>query len=401
MRVKRFVAKTMQEAMTKMKSEMGHDAVILHTRKVKEGGLLGFFTREMFEVTGAIENVAKGITKKTVPSTKNNIQTMEVLASLQEEETIKQSKEEPLIDPKTLFSTKTNDDGVKVEIKELKTMMGEILHTLNKEKKDLPVELQQIEEQLIKNDVEPTIAETLIAEIYNELGEKCKENPSVIREKLYDKVVELLGTPKPILSSDQRQQEVFILLGPTGVGKTTTVAKLAATFSIVDKRKVGLITVDTYRIAAVEQLKTFGEIIGVPVEVVFTPEALKTAIDRNRDKELILVDTAGRSHKNKEQIEELKAFVDACPGSKVMLALSLTTKYADLEQIIERFSSLNINRFLFTKLDETNHYGAILNILHKTHKPVSYITTGQNVPDDMEIADSRKIAKLICGEAKV
>ncbi|QGG48188.1 flagellar biosynthesis protein FlhF [Heliorestis convoluta] len=395
MRVKRFVAKTMQEAMNKMKSEMGQDAVILHTRKIKEGGIMGFFAKEMFEVTGAIENIPVGAKKKATNPPKLQPVVEEALAALENDKT---ARSESWKDSKLLLPQKSNDDGVKKEISQMKTMMGEILQRLTRDKNELPSEFQQLQKELVDNEVDPKLAQNIITEIYREVGDTYKDQEFLLRQRLHDKIKKMLGTAKPFFTADGNRQEIFILVGPTGVGKTTTVAKLAATFSIVDKRKVGLITVDTYRIAAVEQLKTFGEIIGVPVDVVFTPDALDAAILRHRDKDLLLIDTAGRSYKNDEQIEELKGFADAYPHSKVMLVLSLATKYADLEKIIERFSFLNIDRYLFTKLDETNHYGSILNILHKTKKPVSYVTTGQNVPDDMEIADTNKLAKLICGE---
>lgn len=382
MRVKRFVASTIQEAMNKMKSEMGKDAIILHTRKVKDGGIFGFFTKEMFEVTGAIENVS-------LPKVKTHT---ESLAS----------------NPKSGLTSYVAPDthsipvpnGIKSELHQMKSMMHKILDRMNNESNTvLPADLQAAEQRLISNDVEQPIARMIVQQIFEAYGQHTAWDPEMVKKNVIERIEALIGQPKPIvISGENKQQEVIVLVGPTGVGKTTTIAKLAATFSIIDKKKVGLITADTYRIAAVEQLKTFGEIIGVPVEVVFTSQALRTAIERNHDRELLLIDTAGRSHKNDQQVEELKALIEVSQPSQSILVLSATTKYSDLLQIVECFSSLNINRCLFTKLDETYQLGSILNIVYGSGKSLSYITTGQNVPDDIEIADPRKLANLIYGE---
>ena len=179
---------------------------------------------------------------------------------------------------------------------------------------------------------------------------------------------------------------VVALVGPTGVGKTTTIAKLAANFALFEGKSVGLITIDTYRIAAVEQLKTYSEIINLPIEVVYTAADLKRAFQKLSDKQLILIDTAGRSQKNKQQIRELKHFFNGRPLNETHLVLSANTKLEDLLETADSFKELGVNRLIFTKLDETNSLSNVIEVAERLRIPLSYVTTGQSVPEDIEVA---------------
>jgi flagellar biosynthesis protein FlhF len=194
------------------------------------------------------------------------------------------------------------------------------------------------------------------------------------------------------------QSRVVAFVGPTGVGKTTTIAKIAAVELLKNKRKVGLITADTFRIAAVEQLKTYANILQIPVEVVFSTEEVAEAIDKLKDRDLILIDTAGRNYGDTVFVEKLNEFLKASQPDETCLVLSLTTKSADLEHIVANFEGVEIDKFIFTKLDETSSYGALYNLAHRFRKPLAYLTTGQNVPDDIEVATPERIAKLVVGE---
>ena len=187
-------------------------------------------------------------------------------------------------------------------------------------------------------------------------------------------------------------------MGPTGVGKTTTLAKLAAHFSLIERKPIALITIDTYRIAAIEQLKTYGKIMGLPVEVVFTPEALQKTIKRHADKALIMIDTAGRSHRNQTQMQELKRFISPDHSFENYLVLSACTRYQDMLKIYQSFNPISVHKLIFTKLDEAEVIGGLLNMLYHTHKPLSYITFGQNVPEDIKIPGPENLAHLIMKE---
>jgi len=186
-------------------------------------------------------------------------------------------------------------------------------------------------------------------------------------------------------------QQVLALIGPTGVGKTTTIAKLAANFHLFEGKKVGLVTIDTYRIAAVEHLKTYGDIINLPVEVVYSPTDLPLALQKLQNCELILVDTAGRSPYNRPMMDELQKFFNQGLISTIMLAISATTKYADMLNIVEKFTKVPYTHLIFTKLDETSCLGPLVSLAWKTRQPISYFTIGQNVPDDIEIAKPQQL----------
>ena len=200
-----------------------------------------------------------------------------------------------------------------------------------------------------------------------------------VRNLCVQVMAELIRKPRDI-EFKKGKSRVVALIGPTGVGKTTTIAKLAARFSLIEKKKIGLITLDTYRIAAVEQLKIYADIMGLPLQVVYKPGDLKAAVERFSNRDLVFIDTAGRSPRNDEQMAELVALFQEAEPDEVILVLSATTKSEDLLDTFKRFNIIKIDKIIFTKLDETNCYGSILNTIHRTKKRVSYVTNGQNVP---------------------
>jgi len=181
------------------------------------------------------------------------------------------------------------------------------------------------------------------------------------------------------------------------VGKTTTIAKLAANLKLREKRRVGLITIDTYRIAAIDQLKKYADIIGSPLRVVNTPEDLRQAVATLQDYEYILIDTAGRSPNDTLKINELRAFLNAANPDEVHLVLSSTASQPCVELAVSRFGDVGVDKIIFTKLDEAAHVGVVLNVVRKLNKGLSYVTTGQDVPDDIEVGRGRRLAQLILG----
>ncbi|MDT3699262.1 MAG: flagellar biosynthesis protein FlhF [Thermincola sp.] len=390
MRVKRFTAATQQEAMMKVKMDMGKDAVILHTRKFKEGGwLFGLFGKVMFEITAAIEDVP------TVPASRAAVPCSQAVAVADIAVAGQSSAVVPVLP--------INDESeLREDIQEMKQMLNEVMSQIDasQDVKNFPKPLQKYYQVLIDNDVEEKLVKKIFKELMKRLSQEEMQDDECVEKALEKQILKILKKSKPISFKKQGfHQQSVALIGPTGVGKTTTIAKLAATYSIVDKKKVALITADTYRVAAVEQLKTYGEIIGISVEVVFTPAELQAAISRHPDKDLILIDTAGRSHKNTEQMVELKSFLDIAVPSDVFLVLSATTRSKDMTEIVNSYSDIPLTRLVFTKLDETSSFGAILNVIASTQKSLSYITVGQNVPDDIEVADSGKIAKMMIRES--
>jgi flagellar biosynthesis protein FlhF len=220
-----------------------------------------------------------------------------------------------------------------------------------------------------------------------------------------EKDVETIGWIKPFIEKSMKVApaptfggvtRVAAFVGPTGVGKTTTLAKLAARYSLLDRKKVVMVTADTYRIAATEQLKTYGRIMGVPVEIANTADEMPDIIAKHKGADLVLLDTAGRSPTNEEQMTDLKQFIFKSQPDETHLVLSATTKYFDMLRIVERFgSAVPLNRLIFTKMDETIYYGALLNIMMNFQIPLSFCATGQNVPDDLEIPEPAKFAETM------
>ncbi|MBQ7493122.1 MAG: flagellar biosynthesis protein FlhF, partial [Selenomonadaceae bacterium] len=188
---------------------------------------------------------------------------------------------------------------------------------------------------------------------------------------------------------------IVALLGTTGVGKTTTLAKIAAKFVLEQRTNAALITADTYRISAVEQLKTYSDILELPLEIVYNPQELASALERHRDKDLILIDTAGRSQHNEYQLRELEEFLRINPRIEKHLVISATTKFTDARQIMNKFAQVEPDKIIFTKIDETSSLGMIVNLLHDKKYSLSYITTGQSVPDDIERAGSDILANFL------
>lgn len=378
MKVRRFVANNMQEAMMKVKTFLGKDAVILHTRKFREGGIFGLFGKDLVEVTAAVED-DRFSTKpqETLPSS-------EVSSS---SETLKQS-----------FAS--SDINIRKELDEVKNLLNHMVNRLEEnssvQENRYPKSFQKVFRVLRANEVEERLAHRLIQDSLEQLQPSAWQDEEVVAQTVENLIAKRLLRPKPIKFRKSGEKKRIALVGPTGVGKTTTIAKLAAIFAILEKRSVALATVDTYRVAAVEQLKTYAEIIDVPLEVAYTPKELRIALEKHNDKELILIDTAGRSPLNEQQMRELKAFLESPQDViEVFLVLGATTKQSDLWETITRFSQIPISNLVFTKLDETRSYGVILNVVNRLRKSLAYVTTGQSVPDDIEVPDPQKIARLI------
>lgn len=392
MRVKRFTAETQQDAMMKVKMDMGKDAVILHTRKFKEGGwFFGLFGKVMFEITAAIEDMPPA------PVIRIPVPMSQTAAADEPAVAIRPSTAAPVS-----TANSYDDSDLRDEIHEMKQMINEVISQIDasQDMKNLSKPMQKYYQILMDNDVEDKLAKRMFKDLMRQLSQEESVDFDCVKKALEQQLLKTLKKPKPIsFKKHGLHQQSVALIGPTGVGKTTTIAKLAATFSIVDKKKVALITADTYRVAAVEQLKTYGEIIGITVDVVYTPGELQEAISRHTDKDLILIDTAGRSHKNADQMVELKSFLDVAEPSDVFLVLSATTRSKDMTEIVNSYSDIPLTKLVFTKLDETSSFGAILNVIARTQKFLSYVTIGQNVPDDIEVADSVKIAKMIMRES--
>ncbi|EAX48647.1 GTP-binding signal recognition particle SRP54, G- domain [Thermosinus carboxydivorans Nor1] len=360
MRVKLYTASTINDAMAQVKSELGRDAVILHTRKFRKGGFFGFFGKEMVEVMAAVDTPPVGATAltKAVP--------------------VRPSGED---EAKTV--------SLQLELANMRRLLEQLVSKMPQQEQ----RLSPLYQLLVKNDVEPDIARNLVQGLPDDNSIIGASQP-IVRQLLFDRLCNYFQKIEGI-TIPQNGTKVVALIGPTGVGKTTTIAKLAANFALRDGYKVALITADTYRIAAVEQLKTYADIIGIPIEIVYTPDEMKAALYRHRDKHLVLIDTAGRSPNNQYQLAELQALLSVDPYIDTHLVLSTTTKYKDALELVKKFSVCSPQKFLFTKIDEASNLGTVLNLLYQFPTKLSYVTNGQNVPDDIELANPSKLVNLI------
>lgn len=379
----------MQQALTQVKQTFGKDALILQTRKFRHGGFLGLFGHDVVEVTAAVADDDE-VQEQEIPlfpeKTAGRRSCLEEILPVHEE--YHGTGELPV-----------DDLDVKEEIRDLKRLLGEMLSDLETtggpEGGTYPRPFQQIYRALRVNEVEERLARKIINEAMENLHPSVWGDEAEISAAVEESITKRLLRPRPISFQKENKKKRIVLVGPTGVGKTTTIAKLAAIFSILEKKRVALATVDTYRVAAVDQLKTYADIIALPLEVTYSPKELQNALTRHEDKDLVLIDTAGRSPLDEMAMAELKAFLEPCPGLDIFLVIGATTKQADLVEIINRFGDLPIKHLIFTKLDETRRYGVILNVVNRMRKGLAYVTTGQRVPDDIDVPDPVQIARLL------
>ena len=368
--------------MNKVKLELGREAVILHTRRFKTGGMLGLFGNERVEVMAAVDDAlletpaVKAVVAPAIPP---------VAAALP----LQQSQESVAPVSVPLTPAKAAEPEWKQELAEMRSLLERALH---ESKQGADAIASAAVEKLLEADVLQPVAESLVRQdpiLYQWKGTLTEP---AFTERLERLVEQGLGKVAGVALNGSAPH-VVALLGPTGVGKTTTIAKLAAYFSLQKGMRVSLITADTYRISAVEQLKTYAEIMGLQLEIVYAPQELAKALAKCKGSQLVLLDTAGRSPKNQEQLEELQLLLSQVPQAEKHLVLSLTTCNRDALEIAKRFSVCSPDKVLFTKLDEASRCGVILNVLQQFPMKLSYVTNGQNVPDDLQIVSPAWLAK--------
>ena len=438
--VKKFQAPTEMEAIIKAREELGSTAVVLNIKSIKQRGLARLFKKDAVEVTAALEekDIVDGINKNK-PVFDNNAaggqeakparminqsmvsggtsSTINLIADDNTAVSSASAIEQKLDSLHNLLQNQgslnsdissSGSEGKTVAASAYTKRMSDIKDDIysaageNKQVKERENAnykfLQLIYKKLIDNEVDSRFADEIIGEIENSL--KKESNLDSILAAVYQKIILKLGKPKTIETGDKAK--VIFFIGPTGVGKTTTIAKIASSFKIEKEARVAFITADTYRIAAVEQLNTYASIIDCPVSVVYSVEDMNKSLSEYKDYDLILVDTAGRSHKATEQMDELKTFIEEVAQRadefdfECYLTLSLTTKYKDLKSIADEYDDVDW-AVIFTKLDETCSVGNILNIRMLTDRPLSYTTSGQNVPDDIEVINEQGVARQLLG----
>jgi len=404
--VKKFQAPTETEAIIKAQQELGSGAVVLSVKTLKQRGIFRLFKKDIVEITAALEekDFVQNISRNK-PRFKNirgdNSPSINVVA----DEKFDMASEPEILEGKldslhNAFRTQLDKEA------DFENAINEVTYSKLEEKKVVREKennnfkfLQLIYLKLIDNDVDEKYANMIISEIEGSL--KKESNIDSLLSGVYQKIILKLEEPKPIILG--KKPKVAFFIGPTGVGKTTTIAKIASTFKLEQQTKVAFITADTYRIAAVEQLNTYASIIDCPVDVVYSADEIEACLKLYESYDLILVDTAGRTHKSEEQITEIIDLLENASKTKdiydieVFLTLSITTKYKDLVRITETYKDIQEYKIIFTKLDETCCLGNILNLKLLTNAPLSYTTSGQNVPTDIEVINEQRLAKQLLG----
>ncbi|MBY6277482.1 flagellar biosynthesis protein FlhF [Symbiobacterium thermophilum] len=419
MQVKKYVAPTYAEALILAKNELGTDAVIVESRKVRVGGLFGLFGREMTELTVAADERpqpyraarpavrpaarpaapqgapagAQSAVAGMVPGTAPGATGTAAPAQVAPAETVAAAPAgAPAPAPLMAAAAPAAVDlaGLRREMADLRQAVTRLV-----EARPDPAALMELKgyaRNVYERLLDVGVEEGLALAVSRKVGTHATKGRALLRAELN----QIMGPGAPI-RAEAGKRRVVALIGPTGVGKTTTLAKLAAHFALERGLKVGLITADTFRIAAVEQLRTYADILSIPLYTVERPAEVHQALAHNADAELVLLDTGGRSHKDDERMAELQELLAEAQPDEVHLVVSLNTNPRDIRRMLERYLPLGVNRFIFTKADETSAPGAMLNIRAQWDVPVSYVTNGQSVPDDLMPADSVDYSKLFMG----
>lgn len=488
MQVKRYRASSMQEALEKVREELGDDAVILRTEKIQNPSLLDLMKNETVEVVAATESdmqsmvpsaakpkssprVSQGTeqsggrlsyfapkpipdisasTQQTpTPRTEKEVKAFSDLlnqrlnhaeatvnkevrkksSGLTVEQKKKSSKSSQTSNPaakSTAKKTKTkpvstgsrldqnmrntnkisldnqdNIDTLRNELHDLRSMVNSLsvkMTTQNdssmKEISELPDLLSREMIHLADCGIEKRIAWQLIEEVQKQLKNEEQNDSTLVQEILVESLMKRLDVAGPI-ECKKGKTKVIALVGPTGSGKTSTLAKLAANSKFTVNKKVALISIDTYRVSALEHLSNFAGLAQLPISAVYSAQELKGALVAHEDKDLIFIDTAGRSPRDERYLKDLKTYMDLGKPDEIHLVLPANMKSLDLIDCLRRFENLGVNRIVFTKIDETSSLGSLVNLQDETDHPISYITNGQTIPDDIKLANEQALARLI------
>ena len=402
----------MAEALVQVKSEMGGDAVILHTRTYQRRRWLGLRRVEVVEITaGNGLNMPRGGRPRPRPTAQPPAQLQPIgasrisgqgtLAALAASRvSMRDEPSSPAENSRQFLETPAVNTAVMLnltqEMTALKSMVNDLVtQSRMTQAPNVPEDLFDYYLQMVQSQVAAEIASDILKTLRNNHRPDQLKNKQFVHEKITEQLEKMLPVSGPIVRKKTVGPHVVALIGPTGVGKTTTIAKLAANLKLRENRTVGLITIDTFRIAAVDQLKKYADILDIPLRVVSSPDELREAVEAMGDREFILIDTAGRSPSDTLKLQELRNFITVAGPDEVHLVLSSTASQECIESAITRFGQVRVDKILFTKLDEAVHVGVVLNVARKVNKALSYVTTGQDVPDDIEVGKGRRLAQLI------
>ena len=423
--IRTFRASTVERAWEFARRELGTTVELVTTRTTREGGFFGLGGRRIVEITVAAEEVPREASpRQVVPRSRlSKTGPIEIGVAADrprigakrwggEVPASPQASESPASDQgrderSILLGAIARNEAARLAVAApLAEIEGAVVEVLSRgesasdrgARAELPGRFLEVYTTLLEQELDRPLVDRVISEARQELAPACWHDLKLVREAVaaaIERVLPEAGEPAP----SRNPARTIALIGPTGVGKTTTLAKLAATLKLRLDLRVGLITCDTYRIAAVEQLRTYAEIIGLPLEVVQDPDGMRRAKERFADADAVLVDTAGRSQNDSERLVELQAFIDAAEPDEVHMVLSSVAGDRVLRREAEAFSRIRADRLLFTKLDEAVAFGPLLGLAVRMNCPVGYVTTGQEVPEHLETASPRRLAELVLGGA--
>lgn len=387
MKTKKYQGETEEQVIELAKKELGNDAIVLSIKKITPTGIFSIIKKPYIELTASYDETKvsiEGKPKNIFEDLKSKIYSNPLEQKLEEKEHTIERLEKRIEELEAYLekamkslSVQTSEDGTKY-----KNQLVQFLHDM-----------------LITKGVQPMVCH----EILEEVDKEENQNIDLIVKIVYNKIINILNNAvceNLSIENTEKQKEAknIVFLGTTGVGKTTTIAKLSSEIIMNRNKKVGFISADTYRIAAVEQLKVYAEILGSQVEVVYKPSDVKEKVDKLKIvNDYIFFDTAGRSHKNEKNMEEIQELLKEIDNPEIYLVISSTSNFDDIENIINAYSKFSKFNIIFTKIDETDTIGTILNIAHKTKNKIAYVTVGQNVPSDIEKFSGEKIAKVLLG----
>ncbi|MBR1852267.1 MAG: flagellar biosynthesis protein FlhF [Lachnospiraceae bacterium] len=420
--IKKFIGKTEEDATAAAKKELGESIVIMNVRQVNPTGFFAFLKKKQTEITVALEEereksrlergeaerkavqeVAKVVEQKglilNAQSNTNSIeQKLDSLQTLLEKQLKKneaeeQEKQEKL--PRGIQRTGKKDvspeqasDGLTMDPK---------AEEEQKKIREQEKFIRLLYNTMIENEVDEKYANQIMEEV--DKSRKPNTPYDYILANIYQKIILNFGKSEGITPAENGPKVVFFI-GPTGVGKTTTIAKLASSFVVGEKKRLALLTADTYRIAATEQLRTYAQILEVPFQIIYSPGELADAIAGFEDFDYVLVDTSGHSHRNEEQLSRMREYLEVLKGKaeiQAFLVMSANTKYKDLIKIAENYKEVADYQLIFTKIDETTTLGSLLNVKLHMGTPIAYVTYGQNVPNDIECFNPQKTVKQLLG----
>lgn len=450
MKVKRYIVDDLPEAVQLIRSELGSDAVILNTKEIRIGGFLGMFSKKRVEVIAAIDEAAKKpperpalptrpperkkslpvakepkVSTPTLPSnairekysqapfSDSGRKTTSSLPDIQSDSGqayVAQTEKPEQLRSNTQAATlavavqtlearenKQAKEETSALLQELRSMK-EMMNKMAKQQtfRSMPEAVMKWSRRLAEQGVDPAYVEQFAEAVNQLLEEKAEDEEHNSYEAAHSVLLSWLQDSRG--AGIEPTTRIVHFVGPTGVGKTTTIAKLAAEQSFSHRRRVGFITADTYRIAAVDQLRTYADILNVPLEVVFSPSELNRVYKKLTDLDLLFMDTAGRNYRNELFVSEVNSLLAPGEQKETILVLSMTHKYNDMKMVATQFAKYGVNQLLLTKLDETDSFGAIINLVKEFDFRISYITYGQAVPDDISPFEPEDLVRRLLGD---